>query len=364
MKLLFISQLDCYARAVSTITKYVQVGKALGHEVAVFGERRSEPPLTEFSLDVKKLDFAIFVIYHTEDFPDLPYLAQLLDGMPRERRVVIDCTGRYNDTIRTEHDFNHLEKLDGHQGWEWVEGIEAISDRILQPTLRPLRPNVRSFLFHAFDPAAVARPYDLPREAARAWSGESGDPKPFGVTYVGNNWQRWNQVQRFLEAIESVREEVGPICLAGWDWDQRPEWAIQLGLNGVDVDQELMARLGVETRTAVPYDEVIEFVGQGRFCPIFHRPLFNHLGLVTNRTFETFCSDTIPLLMLPDEIVDTIYGEAARPLAPDGDVADRLRSMMRRPEPYWDAVLKTREHLSAHHSHQQRFRELLSILET
>ena len=157
MKLLFVTNLDRYCRGVSTITKYAQVGKALGHEVALFGEQRSEPPAVDCSLDVKRFDFAIFVVYETKDFPDLPYLAQLLDGMPKERRVVIDCCGRYNDTIRIEHDFNHLEKLDNHQGWEWVEGFQAVAEKILQPTLEPRKLEVHPFLFHGFDPASVAQ---------------------------------------------------------------------------------------------------------------------------------------------------------------------------------------------------------------
>src|SRR5438132_4203124 len=166
MKLLFVSKLDRFARAVSTITKYVQTGKALGHEVAVFGEQSSEITSVPYSLDVDKFDFAIFIIYGPWDFPDLPYLARLLDGMPRGRRVIIDCNGRYNETIRVEHDFNHLEKLDGHQGWEWIEGFEAVSDRILQPTLTPRRDDVIPFLFHGFDPGAVSRPAALPISAS------------------------------------------------------------------------------------------------------------------------------------------------------------------------------------------------------
>jgi hypothetical protein len=363
MKLLVISKLDRSARAASTITKYVRAGKALGHEVAVFGEQSSEFPSVPFSLDVKGFDFAVFVVYETKDFPDLPYLARLLDGVPRGRRAVIDCVGRYNDTVRTEHDFNHLEKMDGHQGWEWVEGFQALSDKVLQPTLKPLRPDVRPFLFHAFDPAAVARPYGSPKEAALAWSGQDGPPKPCGVTYVGHNWQRWVQLRRFLEAVEPLRGDLGPIRLAGWRWDQREDWAKELGIEGVDVDPSLLRRLGVETHWPIPHDEVIAFQGQGRFCPVLHRPLFNHLGLVTNRTFETFCADTIPLLMLRDDLIESIHGTAGRLLAPGEDVAGRLRDMMRRPEVYWDAVLKVRSHLAEYHSPERRFRELLTILE-
>ena len=364
MKLLVVSKLERAARSVNTLTKYVQAGQALGHEVALFGEQQSEVPGVPTSLDVKKFDYAVFVVHETKDFPDLPYLAQLLDGMPKGRRAVIDCGGRYNDTIRVEHDFNHLEKLDSHQGWEWVEGFEAVADKILQPTLTPLRPNVRPFLFHGLDPAAVARPYGSAQEAARAWSGAGGTPpKRYGVTYVGHNWMRWTQIKRFLEAVEPLREELGPICLAGWRWDQREEWAAELGIQGVDVEPALLQRLGVETQRPVPFHEVIAFEGQGRFCPVFHRPLFNHLGLVTNRTFETFCADTVPLLLLPDALIESVYGPAARPLAPGDDVAGRLRDMMRNPETYWDAVLKVRAHLAERHSFPRRFKELLAILE-
>jgi len=364
MRLLIVSKLDRFARAVNSITNYVQVGKALGHEAALFGEQSSEFPSVPHSLEVKKFDFAIFVIYESWDFPDMPYLAQLLDGIPKERRVIIDCCGRYNETIRIEHDFNHLEKMDGHQGWEWIEGFQAVSDKILQPTLTPLRTDVRPFLFHGFDPRAIARSYRSSAEAARAWSGTLDGAKPYGVVYVGNNWQRWTQMRPFLEAIEPLKNDLGPICIAGWDWDQWPDWAIQLGVQGADVDPVLLQRVGVETKNAIPFDEVINFLGGAHFTPIFHRPLFNHLGLVTNRTFETFCADTIPLLMLPERQVEAIYGADALVLVPGDNIAGRVGDMVRRPEVYWNAVLKTRAHLAEHHSYQQRFQQLLAILES
>jgi len=363
MKFLFVSKLHRSAHAISTIMKYVQVGKVLGHEIAVFGEQSSEFPSLPHSLDVNEFDFAIFLVYETSDFPDLPYLARLLDGMPKERRVIIDCTGRYNETIRVEHDFNHLEKLEGHQGWEWIEGFQAVSDKILQPTLTPLREDVRPFLFFGYDPSTVTRSYSSPQQVAQAWSGENGARKPYGVLYVGNNWQRWTQMRRFLEAVEPLRDRLGPICLKGWAWDQRPDWAIEHGFAGVDADPALVEGLGVETGCAIAFDEVVEFQGQARFCPVFLRPLFKQLGLITNRTFETFCSDTIPLLMLPNNLVEAIYGPSALVLAPSDDVAVRIEDMLRRPEVYWDAVLKTRAYLAAHHSYEQRFEELLAILD-
>jgi len=312
-------------------------------------------------LEVEKFDFAIFVIHVPSDFPDLPYLAQVLDRMPKDRRVIIDCLGRYNETVRVEHDFNHLEKLDGHQGWEWVEGFQAVASRVLQPTLRPLRSDVQTFLFHGFDPAAVARPYGTAAEAAHAWAA-NGTAKPYGLAYVGNNWQRWTQVRKLLEQVQGMNGSLGRIALVGWDWVRRPEWAVQLGLEAVNIDADLFGRLGVETREAIPFNEVNQFLGQAKFSPVIHRPLFQQLGLVTNRTFETFCADTIPILMLPQDTVRETYGKEALPLAPGEQLSARLDDMMRRPEPYWDAVLKTRAHLAQYHSYQRRFEELINIL--
>ncbi len=363
MKLLFAAELTRFARSTYTLWKYVEVGRALGHQVAIFGERSADTPSMPHTLEVEKFDFVIFVIHVPSDFPDLPYLARLLDQMPKERRVILDCLGRYNETIRVEHDFNHLEKLDGHQGWEWIEGFQAVSDRILQPTLRPLRSDVKPFLFHGFDPAAVTRPYANAAEAAQAWIGDgNGTGKVYGMAYVGNNWQRWTQVRKLLEQIEPLGSSLGRIALVGFDWARRPEWASQMGLDAVDVDPVLFGRLGVETRDAIPFHEVNEFMGKARFNPVFHRPLFHELGLVTNRTFETFCSDTIPLLMLPEETVREIYGESALPLMPGEQLRNRLSDMMRHPEVYWEAVLRTRSYLAEHHSYQRRFEELIKIL--
>ena len=182
--------------------------------------------------------------------------------------------------------------------------------------------------------------------------------KPYGVMYVGSNWQRWDQVRGFLEGHAPVRAAVGPACLVGWDWRARPEWAVQKGIMGIDTDPELLARLDVEVRDGVRFDGIVELMGQAKFAPVLHRPLFRHLGFVTNRTFETFYADTIPVLMLPRDFVAAIYGEAALRLVPAGDIAAHLTAVMNAPEAYWEAVLQTRAHLAEHHSYARRFEEL------
>ena len=92
-----------------------------------------------------------------------------------------------------------------------------------------------------------------------------------------------------------------------------------------------------------------------------NEPLFKHLGFVTNRTFETFYADTIPVLMLPRDFVESIYGPAALALVPGEDVGAFLSDAMQRPEHYWDAVLKTREHLTRHHSYAHRLQQLAEL---
>jgi hypothetical protein len=370
MKLLLVNWVEPWVRSVSTIQKYVHAAAALGHSVAVYGEvgvygsQRAEMPWLPFTTDLDGVDLALFIVQVPADFPDMPYLARLIDGIPRERRVVVDLWGRFNETIRLDHDFNHLEKLDGHMGWEWVEAMQAVSDTILQPTLAPLRPDVRSFLFHGFDPGSVARRHETARDAAAAWREAGPEEKPYGMIYVGSNWQRWGQVKPFLQKYgKAGRDQFGPACIVGWDWSERPEWAVKKGIVGVDADPALLADLGVEVRSGVRFDEVVGLLGKARFAPVFHRPLFRHLGLVTNRTFETFHADTLPVLMLPRDFVAAIYGGAALALVPGEDVSAHLADALRRPEPYWEAVLQTRAHLARHHSYARRYEELANLFE-
>ena len=84
---------------------------------------------------------------------------------------------------------------------------------------------------------------------------------------------------------------------------------------------------------------------------------------MTNRTFETFYADTLPVLMLPRDLVAAVYGPAAVTLVPGDDVGAHLTDALSRPEHYWDAVLKTRAHLAQHQSYAQRFQELAKLIQ-
>ncbi len=356
MKILLVTSVDAWTRSVATIHHWVVAGTRLGHDIAVYGEADAELPKLKFTTALDGVDLALFVVQVPSDFPDMPYLARVLDGIPREKRAILDLWGRYNETLRVDHDFNHLEKLDGHEAWEWQDAIAAVSDVILQPSLHPKREGVKPFLFHGFDPGSVVKPYASASDAVAEWR-----EKPYGVIYTGSNWQRWHQVRSFLEAYEPVRGEVGKASLVGWDWSERPGWAIDKAIMGVDTDPVLLDRLDVEVRHGVRFDEIVGVLGQAKFAPVIHRPLFRELGFVTNRSFETFYADTIPLLLLPEDFVESIYGPAARKLVPANGVANWLGDAVKNPEPYWDAVLKTREHLASRHSYAVRIKELAEV---
>lgn len=353
MRLLLATSVDAWTRSVATIHHWISAGRALGHDIAIYGEPNPDLPDLRFTTDLTDLDLALFVLQVPSDLPDMPYLARVLDGVPRGKRALLDLWGRYNDTIRIDHDFNHLEKMDGHQAWEWQDAIAAVSDVVLQPTLSPKRENVKPFLFHGFDEASVARPYASAAEAAAAWA-----KKPYGAIYIGSNWQRWHQVRDFLEGYGPVRKDAGPACLIGWDWSARPDWAAQMAIMGVDTDPAFLKSLDVEVRDGVRFDEIVGLLGQAKFAPIIHRPLFRELGFVTNRSFETFYADTIPVLMLPRDFVERIYGAAALKLVPEQGVGAWVADALKNPETYWDAVLETRAHLAAKHAYAKRIEEL------
>jgi hypothetical protein len=362
MKIIFVGAVDAWTRSVATIHRYVAWGQKLGHDILVYGALNPELLNLRYTEDLEDADAIVFMVQVPDDVPAMPWLAQMMDRVPRHKRIVLDLWGRYNDTVRVEHDFNHLEKFDGHPEWEWKQAIVALGNTVLQPTLHPRRADVGTFLLHGYDPEAVARPYTSAAEAGATWRSDDRAARPYGVVYVGSNWQRWSQVRHFLEAYRGVAEKIGQVCLAGWDWSQRPDWAAQMGISGLDTDPELLADHRVEVRMGIRFDRVAPLLAQGRFAPVFHRPLFLELGIVTNRTFETFQADVVPVLMLPEPFVEEIYGVDALRLVPGDNLARHLESQLDDPEGTWDAILKTREHLAQHHSFAGRIRQLVDLL--
>lgn len=336
------------AGSAQDIHNYTRVARALGHELVIYG-----PPGTQssfcFSRDLDSADAVIFIFEWTTDVreSDQLDLLRLVSKVPRKRRIVIDCDGAYNDAISVGGDYNHR---DSEGSRRWVAVCDSLSDRIFQPTLHPLRSNVRPFLFHAYDPG-WERPIDFSN-------------KEYGMIYIGHSKSRWRPMHRVLQAIEPVRMEVGRIGLVGHGWDAIPPWAAPMGIEDYFyTDQAYLKKLGVEIVQPIPFDQVIDWMSKATFSPVIYRPLFGHLRLVTCRTFETPAANTIPLFGLDAEYVREIYGECgAELLLPDDHPEEKVLDVFRRPAYYRQVVKSIRRQLAGKHSYTARLQELIEII--
>jgi hypothetical protein len=275
-------------------------------------------------------------------------LARLVGVVPRNRRVVIDCDGAYNKALEIDGDYNHK---DAASSIAWREVCESLADKICQPALRPREANVRTFLFHAYDPA-----WELELDFGS---------KEYGMVYIGHSKFRWGPMERVLRAVEANRNHVGRIALVGHGWDRMPEWAGPMQIEDYYyTDPDYLNRLGVEIAEPIPFDQVIAWMSKAVFNPVIYRPLFSDLGFVTCRTFETPAASTIPLFGLDPEYVTQIYGaEAADELVlPAGDGAEKVLSIVSEPERYAEIVRGVRRHLASEHSYEQRIEDLIAIV--
>jgi hypothetical protein len=349
MRLLFVYYLMNDAGSAQDIHNYVQVAKALGHELVCYGHDPTSP--FALSRQVRSADAVVFIFEWTTmlRYGDALDLARLLDQVPRQRRFVIDCDGAYNDAISVEGDYNHRDAAASRL---WLDVCDSLSDKIFQPTYHPLRPNVRPFLFHAYDPG-WERPLDF-------------RDKEYGMVYVGHSKFRWGPMERVLRAVEPLREGVGRIGLVGHGWDALPPWAVRMKIEDYFyTDQAYLRKMGVEFIPPVPSEEVIGWMSKGIFSPVIYRPLFSHLQLVTCRTFETPAANTIPLFGLEADYVREIYGEQALELVlPEREPEEKVRDIVSRPEHYADIVRGIRRHLAEKHSYVARLKELIEFVKS
>ena len=108
---------------------YTRAARESGHEVIVYGPPNQKIPLN-YSTDVGGADAVVFIFEWTTGLQHGDQLdwTRLLTAVPRNRRVVIDCDGRYNDAICVHGDFNH--RNDAESRW-WIEFCDALADKIL-----------------------------------------------------------------------------------------------------------------------------------------------------------------------------------------------------------------------------------------
>ena len=349
MRFMFVHWVEEDRGSAQDIFFYTHVARELGHEVALYGRPNGSASFN-YSIDMASADAVVFLLEWTTALQrgDVLDFVRLVAKIPRERRIVVDLDGKYNDIINVVGDYNHADSAASRL---WLEICDSLSDKIFQATLHPLRPNVRPFLFHAYSSA-----WEVPLDFSA---------KDYGMFCVGNNWFRWLPMYRVLKAIEPVREQVGRIGLVGSGWDSPAPWIHPtLGIDAYYTDPQYLTKLGVEVMPAVHFHQVITGMSKGVFMPVIYRPLFDHLRMVTCRTFETPAANTIPLFTQDPIFVEEIYGEEAVELVLfDEEPQEKILDILRRPEHYARTVMRIRRRLAEKHSYAGRIKELIRIVE-
>ncbi len=162
-----------------------------------------------YSIDLSGADAVVFVFEWTTDlqYGDRLDWLRLIQAVPRRRRVLIDCDGRYNDPVESWR-FQPPHAEEGRPTWIFCDsrGRQDLPADAASPARER-----QTFLFHVYDPTWEA-PLDF-------------SAKEFGIAYVGHSKFRWHGMAQVLRAVEPVRQEVGRIGLFGYGWDELPDWA-------------------------------------------------------------------------------------------------------------------------------------------
>jgi SAM-dependent methyltransferase len=337
------------------IQGYTEAARMLGHEVTVYGRwipGKINPVIPlNYSVDIESADAVVFIFEWTIQLKpgDQLDLARIVSKVPRNRRVIVDGDGNYNEVIRVADDYNHADAVASKR---WIEACDSVSDKICQPTLHPLRKNVIPFLFYAYNPS-----WERPLEIGR---------KEFDMIYVGHSKFRWRPMMRVLKSIKPIRQQLGRIGLVGYGWEAPPHWAKSMQLEqAYFADADKLKKLGFELLSPVRFQYVIDWMSKARFNPILLRSLFGHLRIATPRLFETVAANTIPLFVLDPEHVQEIYGEQGLELIlPEDNAQEKILDMVHHPERYRDVAMGIRRHLAQEHSHGARLRRLIEIIES
>lgn len=349
MKLVFVYWGFENAGSMLDLRGYTRAARAMGHDVTIYGPPDHVFGL-DYSYDLAGADGLVFIFEWTTalQFGDRLDWTRLLSAVPRRRRVVIDCDGAYNDPIAFAGDYNHRSEESSRQ---WVDFCDSLSDKICQPTLQPRRANVRPFLFHIYDPT-----WEAPLNFSA---------KEFSMIYVGHTKFRWRGMSQVLQALETVRDRVGRVGLVGEGWDNPPEWTQWLEIKAnYYIDQDYLKRLRIEAMPPVPYPKVIETMGRAVFNPVVYRPLFECLGMVTCRTFETPAASTIPLFLLDPDYVGSLYGDRAIELLLGGEKPhEKILDVLARPDHYAAIVGGIRQEFGRCHSPETRLHDLMQIVQ-
>jgi hypothetical protein len=351
VNILFVMKHRGNAGNTHAVANYMRVAPRHGHSVAVYGDPQPHLPEIQFSTHLRGFDRVVY-LFESELYRLKPLREVAMFGtFAKQHRLIFDMDGMYNPVIELDgYDFNHRDQAERDR---WIAFFDAVAHRVAKPTLaRPDNPRVRPMIFYAYDPVLEIPPASAP-------------PKQYDVLHVGHNWWRWREVaSELLPAFERVRDQLGEIGFIGLWWDKPPAEGPEAGPEAAfQSDPEGLRRLRIRTETAVMYTDVIRTMSTARVNIFTQRPVLHHLKHLTLKYFEIFYADTVPLLMLDEDLAVAVYGPHAKELLLRGRSAEKLVDALRRPDHYRGVVEGVRRHLAAHYSYDRRIEELVAALE-
>ena len=329
------------------IKGYIDSAKKMGHEIVVYG-RSDFKSLFHYSQTINKNDAVVFIFEWTTELLRGGFLdyVRLVSKIPRQRRVLIDCDGKYNNPIDSKGDSNHKSKK---ESIDWINFCNSLTDKIFQPTIKPLKKNVNTFFFHAYNPN---------------WEITNNNKKKYGMCYVGNNWYRWNPMYKVLKEIKKNKGDVGNISITGHGWDRPAPWASRdTPKEAYQYDYKFIKSLDIDIFPPIKFSKVIKQMNKGVFNPVIYRPLFDKLNFVTCRTYETFAANTIPLFTYKNKSHLSIYGRnETDALLLGKKPKNKILDVIKNQEKYMEIVKNVRNKLKNNHSHDIRLKELINII--
>ena len=130
MKVLFMMDRRVNAGSIQAVASYVRTGDQLGHTIAIYGRDDPRFPGVRFSTALGAFDYVVFIVEFSLQWMSGLRMPRVLFDVPRERRVVLDADGMYNQIISVDgYDRNHVNEGDRSQ---WMAECHCLADKILQ----------------------------------------------------------------------------------------------------------------------------------------------------------------------------------------------------------------------------------------
>lgn len=342
MKIAFAGHFQATSGSAHMIQNYYLAGRRSGIDVVVsdFGPVDATVshhlPVISGAADADLL----VLIFEGTPYVDAAKLAEIERQVPRRRRLVVDADGKYNPPRQFGGDTNHRDPS-WHE--QWRATFDALSDRVLQPTLDDIGvPNVRRFLYFGY-------PGPPPNATV---------PKKFDVLYVGNNWYRWHDVKALITSVRATCGEHVTIGLMGGGWTGDYLFGVK---EAGRAEPGFLADNAVEVLSAPPFGEFVSALGSGRVSPIFSRPILHHMKFATPRMFESFAAETLPMFAPYLAYTRALFGDLLTPFLVTDEYGLVVNSMLGDPRRYEEAVREVRAELHAHHSYSRRLDQLLEL---